>query len=673
MLERRFLRLALLPTLFLLSTLSTMIRATTEVSADPEIAVQNVFRQILKIRPPNEPLSTTGKIITPPKHMLELYQKYAAGGGPKRTTGSTVRSILPTKGHQHQSSGASSTSELLIFNVTCIDQTEEVHLAQLHLHRRRLPRHHHNNHYSRRVLAPPYRVRLYQILQVRHFPGRSRSSSGTQRERPSRARTMPLASVPVPQATRGGWHALDITPVLRELLLNAQGPAVELMLGVRFEAPKGRPISPEHFLRDPEDNNVTKNNVASPAFLVVFSEDSPDNGLMDDGGESHMQLPPPHTHTMAEMLQTAGGDFLRGVSSVPKHLATITTSTMDTTNKTKDDDFYIETSDNSYKKNEDSGLRHKHKSKALKESRENSFEDSNSIETASHRIDTKKNELENQRKNTFRRRRLHIKTKLRNSEDKFTNKKHNSVKNSSKSFVLKTNDVDSSDDSLPHRRVVRSIIDNELPDGDPSPTKSVPRTSPGTLLQGRKNSNAGGSRDDGNTIPLPAGGSLTSNRRWRGGNRRRRGRGKKRGEHKKRSRKLPDNWQNAEQDGEWRSNDAELDTSAGVGDGAHTCRRHKLEVNFADIGWSDWIISPQTFEAHYCAGSCPFPLTKALKPTNHATIQSLVHAIGRQPEVPAPCCVPDHLSPMTLLYMDDAGNVVLKNYPAMSVDTCACR
>nr|CAD7194696.1 unnamed protein product [Timema douglasi] len=63
----------------------------------------------------------------------------------------------------------------------------------------------------------------------------------------------------------------------------------------------------------------------------------------------------------------------------------------------------------------------------------------------------------------------------------------------------------------------------------------------------------------------------------------------------------------------------------------------------------------------------------ALNPTNHATIQSLVHAIGAQPDVPAPCCVPDHLSPMTLLYMDEAGNVVLKNYPSMTVDSCACR
>ena len=97
MLLKGFQYLAILPATGFFLYLS-MVRATGEVTADPEVALQNVFRQILNIRPPNELTSTTGKVFTPPKHMLELYRKYTAGGGPKRTTGSTVRSILPTKG-----------------------------------------------------------------------------------------------------------------------------------------------------------------------------------------------------------------------------------------------------------------------------------------------------------------------------------------------------------------------------------------------------------------------------------------------------------------------------------------------------------------------------------------------------------------------------------------------
>ena len=64
---------------------------------------------------------------------------------------------------------------------------------------------------------------------------------------------------------------------------------------------------------------------------------------------------------------------------------------------------------------------------------------------------------------------------------------------------------------------------------------------------------------------------------------------------------------------------------------------------------------------------------QTLKPSNHATIQSLVHAIGIPANVPAPCCVPDTLSSVTLLFFDENRNVVLKNYPAMSVQSCACR
>lgn len=357
---------------------------------------------------------------------------------------------------------------------------------------------------------------------------------------------MPLASVPVPQATRGGWHALDITPVLRELLLNAQGPAVELMLGVRFEAPKGRPISPEHFLRNPEDDNITKNNNPASAFLVVFSEDSPDNGLVDDGGETQLQTSPPHTHTLAGMLQTAGGHFVRGVTSVPKHPMPISDTRINVVNKTRTDDFYIDSTDNSYKNNEvDTSLRHNHKFKTSRTNRTNLYEDGNLTALGQHKIDTRKDPLYEKKMNILRR--MHLKTKIHGSGDKFGNKKPSLRDSKKKSYVAEINEVELVDGISSHRRVVRSILDNELPDEYPHPNKSVPRTSPGTLLQGRRNGSAAHGKDDGNTIPLPTGGSLASNRRWKGGNRRRRGRGKKRGEHKKRSRKLPDKWQHVEQ------------------------------------------------------------------------------------------------------------------------------
>ncbi|XP_047458089.1 growth/differentiation factor 10 [Mugil cephalus] len=103
------------------------------------------------------------------------------------------------------------------------------------------------------------------------------------------------------------------------------------------------------------------------------------------------------------------------------------------------------------------------------------------------------------------------------------------------------------------------------------------------------------------------------------------------------------------------------------------CSRRNLRVDFADIGWSEWVIAPKAFEAYYCAGTCGFPMSKVARPSNHATIQSIVRAVGIIPGVPEPCCVPEKMSPLGVLYLDESRNPVLKVYPNMSVQSCSCR
>lgn len=47
------------------------------------------------------------------------------------------------------------------------------------------------------------------------------------------------------------------------------------------------------------------------------------------------------------------------------------------------------------------------------------------------------------------------------------------------------------------------------------------------------------------------------------------------------------------------------------GDNQHRgCSRRNLRVDFADIGWSEWVIAPKAFDAYYCAGTCGFPMPK---------------------------------------------------------------
>ncbi|NWW94294.1 BMP2B protein, partial [Rhynochetos jubatus] len=103
-----------------------------------------------------------------------------------------------------------------------------------------------------------------------------------------------------------------------------------------------------------------------------------------------------------------------------------------------------------------------------------------------------------------------------------------------------------------------------------------------------------------------------------------------------------------------------------------SCHRRELYVDFGAIGWSGWIIYPSGYNAFYCRGSCLFPLGENLNATNHATVQSIVHTLKLSQDVSTPCCVPDELKSLNLLYFDDKENVVLKNYKDMVATRCGC-
>lgn len=107
-------------------------------------------------------------------------------------------------------------------------------------------------------------------------------------------------------------------------------------------------------------------------------------------------------------------------------------------------------------------------------------------------------------------------------------------------------------------------------------------------------------------------------------------------------------------------------------DGRELCRRHPLYVDFNDVGWTDWIVAPPGYDAFYCQGDCTFPLPDHMNTTNHAVIQTLVNS-ATPSVVPKACCVPTSLNSISMLYLDEANKVVLKNYQDMAVVGCGCR
>ncbi|KAJ6663783.1 hypothetical protein lerEdw1_009862 [Lerista edwardsae] len=101
------------------------------------------------------------------------------------------------------------------------------------------------------------------------------------------------------------------------------------------------------------------------------------------------------------------------------------------------------------------------------------------------------------------------------------------------------------------------------------------------------------------------------------------------------------------------------------------CRRHRLFVDFKEVGWNDWIIAPSGYHAFYCSGECQFPLADHMNSSSHAVVQTMLSSVNAR--VPKACCIPTDLSPVTMLYLDQQDMVVLKTYQDMVVEGCGCR
>lgn len=102
------------------------------------------------------------------------------------------------------------------------------------------------------------------------------------------------------------------------------------------------------------------------------------------------------------------------------------------------------------------------------------------------------------------------------------------------------------------------------------------------------------------------------------------------------------------------------------------CQRKPLYVDFTEVGWSDWILAPHGYDAYYCGGECPKIMSGEFNTTNHAILQQMINQ--KNPEkVPKACCVPTQLAPVSIIYSNEEGHVVLKSYQDMTVVGCGCR
>ncbi|KAG7328495.1 hypothetical protein KOW79_008439 [Hemibagrus wyckioides] len=107
-----------------------------------------------------------------------------------------------------------------------------------------------------------------------------------------------------------------------------------------------------------------------------------------------------------------------------------------------------------------------------------------------------------------------------------------------------------------------------------------------------------------------------------------------------------------------------LDTNYCFSNYEENCCVRRLYIDFRqDLGWR-WIHEPKGYHANFCSGPCPY-LRSA--DTTHSSLLSLYNTLN--PEASAsPCCVPQDLEPLTILYyvgrtpkVEQLSNMIVKS------------
>lgn len=102
------------------------------------------------------------------------------------------------------------------------------------------------------------------------------------------------------------------------------------------------------------------------------------------------------------------------------------------------------------------------------------------------------------------------------------------------------------------------------------------------------------------------------------------------------------------------------------------CSRDRMYLNFRELGWDSYIIAPEGYAAFRCRGECNLPLSPQVNATNHAIVQALIANLSPTLKIPKPCCAPQKLEQMTVVYHDEDNRVILRKYKEMVVRSCGC-
>ncbi|XP_013874912.1 transforming growth factor beta-3 [Austrofundulus limnaeus] len=110
-----------------------------------------------------------------------------------------------------------------------------------------------------------------------------------------------------------------------------------------------------------------------------------------------------------------------------------------------------------------------------------------------------------------------------------------------------------------------------------------------------------------------------------------------------------------------------LDTNYCFSNTEETCCVRRLHIDFRrDLDWK-WIHEPSGYDANYCSGPCPYLRSSD---TTHSSMLSLYNTLNPTASA-SPCCVPQDLEPLTILYYSGRTPKV-EQLSNMIVKSCKC-
>lgn len=79
------------------------------------------------------------------------------------------------------------------------------------------------------------------------------------------------------------------------------------------------------------------------------------------------------------------------------------------------------------------------------------------------------------------------------------------------------------------------------------------------------------------------------------------------------------------------------------------CTVNSMYITFRQLGWDDWILSPEGYYANYCKGGCEQPA-----------------------DSPQHCCRPASTSALEVFHLTESGQIVQRYLDGMIVNSCSC-